>query len=125
MSYIPSLFAGMDGKKDTVVNVPKCGIMNEQLRNSDVLLGRVKYEKAPNIMNQTIDSSMRRVELPCVGITHQVLRAPPIEASNAYQVNQGFAADQPKGLASRSYYPTDYPILKPFSSINIGKPANL
>ena len=125
MSFIPSLFSGMNGKKDAEVVVPKCGLANEQLKNSDVLLGRVKYEKAPNIMNQTIDYSMRRVELPCVGITHQVLRAPPIEASNAYQVSQGFGADQPKGLASRPYYPTDYQILKPFSSIDIGKPADL
>lgn len=123
MSYIPSLFSGMSGTKDTIVNVPRTGFAKEQLKNSDVLLGRVPYEKAPNIMNQTIDASMRRVELPCVGITHQVLRAPPIEASNAYQVSQGFAADQPKGLASRKYYPTDYPVLKPFSSVDIGKSA--
>ena len=123
MSYIPSLFSGMEGKKDAKVVVPSCGLINEQLTNKDVLIGRVKYEKAPNIINQTVDYSMRRVALPCIGITHKVLRAPPIEASNAYQVAQGYAADQPRGLASRSYYPTNYPILKPFSSINIGQPA--
>ena len=125
MSYIPGLFSGMAGKKDAVVTIPKSDMGNEQLTNSDILLGRVAYEKAPNIMNQTNDYSMRRVELPCVGITHNVLRASPIEASNAYQVSQGYGADQPRGLASSPYYPTDYPILKPFSSVNIGKPANL
>ena len=117
------LFSGMEGKADAKVVVPKMKLGQEQLTNKDVLIGRVAYEKAPNIMNQTIDYSMRRIALPCVGITHRVLRAPPIEESNAYQVNQGFAADQPKGLASRPYFPTDYPVLKPFSSINIGKPA--
>ena len=123
MSLISGIFSGMEGTKDAKVVVPKCGLMKDQLTNSDVLLGRVKYETAPNIINGTNDYSMRRVGLPCIGITHKVLRAPPVEASNAYQVGQGFGADQPKGLASRPYYPTDYPILKGFSSINIGKPA--
>ena len=124
MSYIPSLFTGLNGeKKNAKVVVPQMNLGSEQMTNSNVLLGLVKYEKAPNIMNQTVDYSMRRVALPCVGFTHRVLRAPPIEGSNTYQVNQGYAANQPKGLAFRPYYPTNYPILKPFSSINFGQPA--
>jgi len=125
MSVVPNIFSGMTGDKDAKVTVPSCGQINEQLTNRDPLVGRVKYEKAPNILNPAIDYSTARGVLPCKGITHNVLRVAPVPASNTFQVNQGFAADQPKGLASRDYYPTDYPVLRPFDSLNIGQPSSL
>jgi len=125
MSVVPNIFSGMTGKEDARVTVPSCGQINEQLTNRDPLVGRVEYEKAPNILNSSIDYSTARGVLPCKGITHNVLRVAPVPASNTFQVNQGFAADQPKGLASRDYYPTDYPVLRPFDSLNIGQPSSL
>lgn len=119
-----AIYNGMTGDKDAKVAVPSCGLINEQLTNKDPQLGRVEYEKAPDILPGSIDYSTARGVLPCVGITTHVLRAPPVPASNAYQVAQGFGGDQPRGLATQSYR-NDYPVLRPFSSINIGKPSPL
>ncbi len=124
MSVIPNMFSGLHGTADAKVLVPSCGLINEQLNNKDPQLGRVKYEKAPNILNDSIDYSTARGVLPCLGITHRVLRVPPVNASNAYQVQQGYSSDQPRGLATQSFK-NDYPVLKPFSSINIGQPTKL
>ena len=124
MSTIPTIFSGMQGDKDARVNVPSCGLMNEQLTNRDPQVGRVEYEKSPNILNSAIDYSTARGVLPCVGITTHVLRAPPVPASNAFQVAQGYGGDQPRGLATQSFR-NDYPVLRPFSSINIGRPSPL
>ena len=124
MSVIPTIFSGMTGDKDTKVNVPSCGLINEQLTNRDPQVGRVEYEKAPNILNSAIDYSTARGVLPCIGITTHVLRAPPVPASNAYQVSQGYGADQPRGLATQDYI-NDYPVLRPFSSIHMGRPSPL
>jgi len=124
MSIIPTIFTGMTGKADAKVVVPSCGLINEQLTNKDPQLGRVQYQKAPNILNSAIDYSTARGVLPCIGITHHVLRVPPVNASNAYQVSQGYGADQPPGLATQSFK-NDYPVLKPFSSVNIGQVSKL
>jgi hypothetical protein len=124
MSVVPSIFSGMDGKKDAVVNVPSMGLINEQLTNKDPLLGRVAYEKAPNILNSAIDYSTRRGVLPCVGITEKVLRQAPPNAANAYQAPAGVGSFSQKGLEG-VYYKNDYPVLRPFSSVNIGEPSKL
>ena len=124
MSVIPTIFSGMQGKADAKFVVPSCGLINEQLTNTDPQLGRVEYEKAPNTLNSAIDYSTARGVLPCIGITHHVLRVPPVNAANAYQVQQGYGANQPRGLATQSFK-NDYPVLKPFSSINIGQPSKL
>jgi hypothetical protein len=124
MSVIPTIFTGMTGKSDAKVTVPSCGLVNEQLTNKDPQLGRVEYQKAPNTLNDAIDYSTARGVLPCIGITHHVLRVPPVNASNAYQVQQGYGADQPRGLATQSFK-NDYAVLRPFSSINIGQPSKL
>ena len=125
MSVVPNIFSGMTGKEDARVTVLSCGQINEQLTNRAPLAGRVEYEKAPNLLNSSIDYSTARAVLPSKGITHNVLRVAPVPASNTFQVNQGFGADQPKGLASRDYYPTDYPVLRPFDSLNIGQLSSL
>ena len=124
MSVIPNIFSGMQGKADAKVVVPSCGLINEQLTNKDPQLGRVQYEKAPNILNSSIDYSTARGVLPCIGLTHHVLRVPPVNASNAYQVPQGAGGDEPRGLATQSFK-NDYAALKPFSSVNIGQVSKL
>lgn len=124
MSVTASIFSGMEGKKDAVVNVPSMGLINEQLTNKDPLLGRVAYEKAPNILNSAIDYSTRRGVLPCVGITHKVLRAAPPNAANAYQAPAGVGSFLPKGIEGVGYK-NDYPVLRPFDSINMGEPSRL
>ena len=124
MSVVSSIFSGMEGKKDAKVNVPSMGLINEQLTNRDPLLGRVAYEKSPNILNSAIDYSTRRGVLPCVGITHKVLRAPPPNPSNAYQAPYGVGSFTQKGLEGVNYK-NDYRALKPFDSINIGEPSRL
>lgn len=122
MSVVSSIFSGMEGKKDAKVNVPSMGLINEQLTNRDPLLGRVAYEKSPNILNSAIDYSTRRGVLPCVGITHKVLRAPPPNPSNAYQAPFGVGSFTQKGLEGVNYK-NDYQALKPFDSVNIGEPS--
>jgi hypothetical protein len=124
MSVVTDIFAGMEGKKDAKVNVPRMGLINKQLTNKDPQLGRVAYEKAPNILNSAIDYSTRRGVLPCVGITTHVLRAPPVNASNAYQAPRGVGSFERKGLEGVGYK-NDYRVLRPFSSINMGKPSEL
>ena len=124
MSIVQTVFSGMQGKSDAKFTVPRCGLINEQLTNKDPQLGRVEYEKAPNTLNSAIDYSTARGVLPCIGITHRVLRVPPVNASNAFQVSQGYAADQPRGLATQSFK-NDYAVLRPFSSTNIGQPSKL
>ena len=124
MSVIPSIFSGMEGDKDAKVRVPSANMSVEQLTNRDPQVGRVAYEKAPNTLNSAIDYSTARGVLPCIGITTHVLRAPPVPASNAYQVAQGFGADQPRGLATQDYI-NDYPVLRPFSSIHMGRPSTV
>ena len=121
---VVAIYNGMTGDKDANVRVPSCGLMNEQLTNRDPQVGRVEYEKAPNILNSAIDYSTARGVLPCIGITTHVLRAPPVPASNAYQVAQGTGSFAPRGLATQSFR-NDYPVLRPFSSINIGRPSPL
>jgi hypothetical protein len=121
---VVSIYNGMTGTADAKFVVPSFGMMNEQLTNKDPQLGRVKYEKAPNILNDSIDYSSARGVLPCIGITHRVLRVPPVNAANAYQVSQGYSSDQPAGLATQSFK-NNYPALKPFSSVNIGQPTKL
>ena len=124
MSVIPTIFTGMQGKSDAKVVVPSANMSVEMLANRDPQLGRVEYQKAPNTLNDAIDYSTARGVLPCIGITHHVLRVPPVNASNAYQVQQGYGADQPRGLATQSFK-NDYPVLKPFGSVNIGQPSKL
>ena len=124
MSVIPSIFSGMTGEADAKVRVPSANMSVEMLTNRDPQLGRVAYEKAPNVLNSAIDYSTARGVLPCIGITTHVLRAPPVPASNSYQVSQGYGANQPRGLATQDYI-NDYPPLPPMSSINIGKPSTL
>ena len=124
MSVVSSIFSGMEGNKDAKVNVPSMGLINEQLTNKDPLWGRVAYEKAPNILNSAIDYSTRRGVLPCVGITERVLRAPPANAANAYQAPAGVGSFSQKGLEGVNYK-NDYPVLRPFSSINMGEPSRL
>jgi len=124
MTVIPNIFSGMQGKADAKVVVPSCGLINEQLTNKDPQLGRVEYEKAPNILNSAIDYSTARGVLPCIGITHHVLRVPPVPSSNSMQVPQGAGGDEPRGLATQSFK-NDYAALKPFSSTNIGQVSKL
>ena len=124
MSVIPSIFSGMTGEADAKVRVPSANMSVEMLTNRDPQLGRVAYEKAPNVLNSAMDYSTARGVLPCIGITTHVLRTPPVPASNSYQVAQGYGGDQPRGLATQDYI-NDYPPLPPMSSINIGKPSTL
>jgi hypothetical protein len=124
MSIVQTVFSGMTGKSDAKFVVPSCGLINEQLTNKDPQLGRVEYQKAPNILNSAIDYSTARGVLPCIGLTHRVLRVPPVPSSNSMQVPQGYGADQPRGLATQSFK-NDYVALKPFSSVNIGQPSKL
>jgi hypothetical protein len=124
MSVIPNIFSGMQGKADAKFVVPSANMSVEMLSNRDPQLGRVEYEKAPNTLNSAIDYSTARGVLPCIGITHRVLRVPPVNAANAYQVQQGYGANQPRGLATQSFK-NDYAVLKPFSSTNIGQPSKL
>jgi|TARA_R110000823_G_scaffold92432_1_gene202844 hypothetical protein len=124
MSVVPGIFSGMSGDKDAKVTVPSMKLGTEQLTNRDPLVGRVAYEKAPNILNSAIDYSTRRGVLPCVGITEHVLRPPPPNAANAYQAPRGVSSFSGTGLDSVGYK-NDYPELRPFSSINMGQPSKL
>ena len=124
MSTIPTIFSGMTGKADAKVRVPSANMSVEMLTNRDPQIGRVAYEKAPNILNSAIDYSTARGVLPCVGITTHVLRSPAGNPANAYQVSQGYGANQPRGLATQDYI-NDYTPLPPMSSINIGRPSTL
>ena len=124
MSVIPNIFSGMQGKADAKIVVPSFGMINEQLTNKDPQLGRVEYQKAPNTLNDAIDYSTARGVLPCIGITHHVLRVPPVPSSNSMQVPQGAGGDEPRGLATQSFK-NDYAALKPFSSTNIGQVSKL
>ena len=123
MSVI-AIYNGMEGKADANVRVPSCGLINEMLTNRDPQVGRVEYEKSPNILNNAINYSTARGVLPCIGITTHTLRVPPVPASNAYQVAQGTGSFAPRGLATQSFR-NDYPVLRPFSSINMGRPSPL
>ena len=120
MSVTTGIFSGMSGKSDTKVVVPTMKLGSEQLTNKDPLLGRVAYEKAPNILNSAIDYSTRRGVLPCIGITEHVLRQAPQNAANAYQAPRGVASFSGTGLAAVGYR-NDYPELRPFSSIHMGQ----
>ena len=121
---VVAIFNGMEGKEDAKVRIPNANMSVEQLTNRDPQIGRVKYEKAPNILNNAINYSTARGVLPCIGITTHVLRAPAGNPANAYQVAQGFGADQPRGLATQDYI-NDYPVLRPFSSIHMNRPSSL
>ena len=121
---VVAIYNGMEGKSDARVRVPSANMSVEQLTNRDPQIGRVKYEKAPNILNNAINYSTARGVLPCIGITTHVLRAPAGNPANSYQVAQGFGADQPRGLASGDYI-NDYPVLRPFSSIHMNQPSSL
>jgi len=124
MSVIPGIFMGMTGDKDAKVSVPSMKLGSKQLTNRDPLLGRVAYTKSPPILNSAIDYSTRRGVLPCISITEQVLRAPPPNPANAYQAPRGVGSFSGTGLDSVGYK-NDYPELRPFSSINIGRPSML
>ena len=121
---VVAIFNGMEGKSDARVRVPSANMSVEMLTNRDPQIGRVKYEKAPNILNNAINYSTARGVLPCIGITTHVLRAPAGNPANAYQVAGGVGSDQPRGLASGDYI-NDYPVLRPFSSIHMNQPSSL
>ena len=72
---------------------------------------------APKLMPMNIDVSSRRNVLPCVGITHHVLRSEPIPANHGMVAPTGIGRHQPRGLAQEKR--TDLPIMKfsnPFAS---------
>ena len=121
---VVAIYNGMEGKSDARVRVPSANMSVEMLTNRDPQIGRVKYEKAPNILNNAINYSTARGVLPCVGITTHILRTAAGNPANAYQVAQGFGADQPRGLATQDYI-NDYPVLRPFSSIHMNRPSSL
>tara|TARA_R110002049_G_scaffold70272_1_gene181612 strand:- start:221 stop:595 length:375 start_codon:yes stop_codon:yes gene_type:complete len=121
---VVAIFNGMEGKSDARVRVPSANMSVEMLTNRDPQIGRVAYEKAPNILNNAINYSTARGVLPCIGITTHVLRAPAGNPANAYQVAGGVGSDQPRGLASGDYI-NDYPVLRPFSSIHMNQPSSL
>tara|TARA_R110000765_G_scaffold205771_2_gene310513 strand:- start:270 stop:644 length:375 start_codon:yes stop_codon:yes gene_type:complete len=121
---VVAIYNGMEGKSDAKVRIPNANMSVEMLTNRDPQIGRVKYEKAPNILNNAINYSTARGVLPCIGITTHVLRAPAGNPANAYQVAQGFGSNQPRGLASGDYI-NDYPVLRPFSSIHMNQPSSL
>ena len=121
---VVAIYNGMEGKADAKVRIPNANMSVEQLTNRDPQIGRVKYEKAPNILNNAINYSTARGVLPCIGITTHVLRAPAGNPANAYQVAGGVGSNQPRGLASGDYI-NDYPVLRPFSSIHMNRPSSL
>ena len=121
---VVAIFNGMEGKSDARVRVPSANMSVEMLTNRDPQIGRVAYEKAPNILNNAINYSTARGVLPCIGITTHVLRAPAGNPANAYQVAGGVGSNQPRGLASGDYI-NDYPVLRPFSSIHMNQPSSL
>ena len=72
---------------------------------------------APKLMPNNMDYSTRRQVLPCVGITHHVLRSEPVPANHGMVAPTGIGRHQPRGLAQEK--PTDLPIMKfsnPFAS---------
>jgi hypothetical protein len=129
MSVVPLIYNGMTGKKDAEFRMPTMQTGDVQLANKNPLLGFTKDVPRPNILPASIDYSTRRGIMPCKVINRNVLRAPPVEASNAYQVSQGYARDQPVGLAYLPQHKLNARIMPQASSFSaamnnpLGQPA--
>ena len=81
--------------------VPSTGFMNIEMTSRNVMLGMVKYSKAPKTLNEAIRLKSLNGVLPCDGgITTHVLRKPPPNAYGGMQAPQGIARGQRNGLQS-------------------------
>ena len=70
MSLISGIFSGMEGTKDAKVVVPKCGLMKDQLTNSDVLLGRYGHLQLKQVMRTRSAKDSGRISLRVLRRVH-------------------------------------------------------
>lgn len=90
--------------KNTINGKPMFGLQHGSLKGLSILANPVN----------DINKGGKRGVLPCqpVPFYKNTIRPSAIPNANSYQVNQGFARHQPKGLAYQEEYPTDNPFLR-------------
>jgi hypothetical protein len=123
MSTVPSLFEGMAGRAQTNVLMPTTGLSGDVMKTRDPRVGYAHTHVAPPMFNSAIDYSSRNGVLPCVGITHHVLREPPSNPANAYQAPMGVGRGQARGL--QYSVPLNNPVMPRTSSVFAGKMSKL
>ena len=121
MSVVPSLYEGMQGKKDATVRIPSTGLSTVMLTNRSPDLGLVlgRPVKGQGTLNPTNDYSSRRGVLSCNPINEFVLRQAPGNATNGMQAPVGIGTNEPKGLQSMPEYPNNYPVMRPTNNFGM------
>jgi hypothetical protein len=118
MSKVLGIFSGLQGLRDAKVNIPSTGFKSETASNITPFKYGA-YTKAPILFSNSIDYSTRRGVLYCKGITHTVLRNPPLPSAGGLIAPTGIGRHQLKGIAYSPEKPIDQPIMplsNPFSS---------
>ena len=111
---VVNVMNGMQGRTETNIlgSMPQAGFIDTRVGNRTPREYRSE-PIAPKLFPDSIDYSTRRGVLPCVGITHQVLRRPPVHAAGGKIAPTGYGRHQPPGLSQEK--PTNLPIM-PFSN---------
>ncbi len=130
MAVVTSIFNGLEGNQEVHPHYfyPKCHRPYEQINIDGKPLSYTSEPIAPKLMPNNIETSTRRNVLPCKGITHHVLRRPPVPAAGGMVPPTGIARHEKQGLAYLPEKPLNLPILhysNPYdSALNnpLGKP---
>jgi hypothetical protein len=130
MAVVASIFSGLEGSSEVHPHslIPSTGFSYKQEGNRNPM-NVADYSPAPMLFPPSIDYSSRRAVLPCKGITHQVLRSPPVPSTMGMVASSGIGRHQSKGLAYSAEKPINLPIMpysNPFASgtnNKLGHPA--
>jgi hypothetical protein len=130
MAVVASIFSGLEGSSEVHPHslIPSTGFSYKQEGNRNPM-NVADYSPAPMLFPPNIDYSSRRAVLPCKGITHQVLRSPPVPSTMGMVASSGIGRHQSKGLAYSAEKPINLPIMpysNPFASgtnNKLGHPA--
>ncbi len=116
MAVVASIFSGLEGSSEVHPHslIPSTGFSYKQEGNRNPM-NVADYSSAPMLLPPSIDYSSRRAVLPCKGITHQVLRRPPVLSTMGMVASSGIGRHQNKGLAYSAEKPINLPIM-PFSN---------
>ncbi len=107
---------GLDGTKEVQSSyfVPTLHRPFKQC-NASIPMNYKPEPIAPKLLTPNIDYSTRRNVLPCKGITHHVLRRPPLPNAGSMVPPTGIARGEKPGLAYLPEKPLTLPIM-PFSN---------
>lgn len=118
MAVVTSVFDGLAGPDAKEVHphyfYPKLHRPYKQVDGSKPM---VLHDEpiAPKLMPNILDPSTRRNVLPCKGITHHVLRRPPVPSEGGMVPPTGIARHEKRGLAYLPEKPLELPIM-PYSN---------